>query len=141
MKYSLNGFICRKFWELTHKFNWHYMRVIGPLEDGKKQAWCEWCGLRDYVYDPLLAEKSFMKEDMEKDIEIYCKLIKEDRLKEKAFIKSLKRLKVLIPDATYAEVYYNLLCNPLLDKSFKPTPFTLAPKIQKVIKKLFGKNK
>lgn len=47
MKYWLY----RKFWEITHKFNWHHMPVSGPLEDGRSQAWCQWCGLRDYVFD------------------------------------------------------------------------------------------
>ena len=42
----------RPFWKLTHRFNWHYMKVIGPLEDGRRQAWCQWCGLRDWVFDP-----------------------------------------------------------------------------------------
>lgn len=41
----------RLFWKLTYHFNWHYMEVIGPLADGRKQAWCKWCGLRDWVFD------------------------------------------------------------------------------------------
>ena len=39
----------RPFWKITHYFNWHYMKVIGPLEDGRRQAWCQWCGVRGYV--------------------------------------------------------------------------------------------
>ncbi len=45
----------RPFWQMTHRWNWHYMKVIGPLEDGRIQAWCQWCGLRDSVYDPTRA--------------------------------------------------------------------------------------
>jgi hypothetical protein len=44
-------FISSRFWRLTHKFNWHYMPVLGPFEDGHKVARCEWCGLRDHIYD------------------------------------------------------------------------------------------
>lgn len=47
----------RPFWKITHYFNWHYMKVFGPFEDGRRQAWCQWCGLRDWVYDPEEAQK------------------------------------------------------------------------------------
>lgn len=46
----------RSFMRLAHLFNWHHMAVIGPLPDGRKQAWCQWCGLRDWVYDPARAQ-------------------------------------------------------------------------------------
>ncbi len=41
----------RPFMRLAHYFNWHHMAVIGPLEDGRTQAWCQWCGVRDYIID------------------------------------------------------------------------------------------
>mgnify|MGYP001574961151 CR=1 FL=1 len=44
-----------RFWKLAHRFDRHYMPTLGPLEDGRKQAWCRWCGLRDYVFDPVRA--------------------------------------------------------------------------------------
>ena len=49
------GWLWRILWKVTHRFNWHYMKPIGPIEDGRKQAWCQWCGLRDWIYDPIRA--------------------------------------------------------------------------------------
>lgn len=46
------GYLYRKLMRLSHRFNWHHMTVLGPLPDGRKQAWCQWCGVRDWIYDP-----------------------------------------------------------------------------------------
>jgi hypothetical protein len=40
------AFVYRTIMRLAHRFNWHYAPEIGPLEDGRTQLWCKWCGFR-----------------------------------------------------------------------------------------------
>lgn len=52
----------RPFQRLIHRYNWHHTRVIGPLDDGSIQHWCEWCGLR-YHMTPLDRAELLMRHD------------------------------------------------------------------------------
>ncbi len=36
---------------IAHRFDWHYAPMIGPLNDGATQRWCQWCGFRE-TYRP-----------------------------------------------------------------------------------------
>lgn len=40
--------------KFMHKRNWHYAKIIGPIEpDGNYQRWCQWCGFRQtYNHHP-----------------------------------------------------------------------------------------
>ena len=40
---------------LLHRFDLHYAPVHGPYQDGRKQRWCQWCGMRDWYIDPLVS--------------------------------------------------------------------------------------
>lgn len=49
-------FFYRSLMKLAHRFNWHYAPEIGPLEDGRTQLWCKWCGFRMMVGNPINEE-------------------------------------------------------------------------------------
>jgi hypothetical protein len=48
---NIYGRLYRFLMKLSHRVNWHYAPVIGPFDDGRKQRWCKWCGMRDWVID------------------------------------------------------------------------------------------
>lgn len=37
---------------LAHRFNWHYAPTSHPFEDGTRQQWCQWCGMRSTIPKP-----------------------------------------------------------------------------------------
>ena len=39
----------RAVMRFAHRYNWHYAPTHGPFEDGSKQQWCEWCGMRHTI--------------------------------------------------------------------------------------------
>mgnify|MGYP001571121659 CR=1 FL=1 len=39
---------------LMHRFDLHYAPIHGPFQDGRKQRWCQWCGMRDWYIEPLV---------------------------------------------------------------------------------------
>lgn len=46
-----------KYWQMfIHRFNYHHMELSHP--DGETLAWCQWCGLRDRIYDTKAAAAS-----------------------------------------------------------------------------------
>lgn len=42
-------FIYRHLMRLSHKFGWHYMRTIGPI-DGATLVRCDWCGVGQWQH-------------------------------------------------------------------------------------------
>lgn len=49
----------RPIMRLAHRFDWHWAPISGPYEDGARERWCHWCGMRDKVIDtrgPLTVE-------------------------------------------------------------------------------------
>ncbi|CAB4167932.1 hypothetical protein UFOVP868_68 [uncultured Caudovirales phage] len=55
---SVRGFCYRALMRFAHRFNWHYAPIIGPMmcdpgdpREGKRQRWCQWCGMRDWVIE------------------------------------------------------------------------------------------
>jgi hypothetical protein len=40
----MRGYFYRLVMKLSHKFNWHHMKVCHP--DGDTLLWCHWCGAR-----------------------------------------------------------------------------------------------
>jgi len=44
---TVRGFFYRLAMRISHRFDWHYAPVIGPLSpDMTSQRWCKWCGFR-----------------------------------------------------------------------------------------------
>lgn len=41
------GWFYRAVMRVAHRFSWHYAPEFGPLEDGRYQRWCHWCGMRE----------------------------------------------------------------------------------------------
>ena len=44
---SIKYILYRTLMWIAHRFDWHYAPVFGPLQDGRYQRLCHWCGLRD----------------------------------------------------------------------------------------------
>lgn len=51
-RWPFYGRIYRLVSKLLHRFNLHYMRPMGPFEDGSRQLWCKWCGARHVIPAP-----------------------------------------------------------------------------------------
>lgn len=49
---TLYSCLYRKFQQFMHKRDWHHMEKSGPFEDGSRQQWCHWCGLRVTIPPP-----------------------------------------------------------------------------------------
>ncbi len=39
----------RRFQKFAHRHDWHHVTSLGPFEDGTRQKWCQWCGLRHVI--------------------------------------------------------------------------------------------
>lgn len=67
MKFSLKWTFYRWVMKVAHRFDWHYAPKHGPLEDGRTQAWCQWCGLRGFVPDLARAKMEIRADSLIRD--------------------------------------------------------------------------
>lgn len=66
----------------AHRFDWHHAPEHGPLEDGSKQRWCQWCGFRGITQQPY-ANRPFGVVDAMRTYEAIDAAIKSDRARLK----------------------------------------------------------
>lgn len=95
------GYFYRLLMRIAHRFEWHYAPIHGPLEDGKFQRWCQWCGFREsYRHHPKTAYQDITRELSTYNFEPSLDLDREQLLRQAAAQRGKGTLEQIVKAGT-----------------------------------------